>query len=219
MSVRTKPFITPEEYLERERAAEFKSEYYNGEIFAMSGGSRNHVLIAGNCQMALRSALKDKGCLVFQSDLRVHIPSNDLYTYPDVVVVCGEEQYLDNQKDTLVNPVLVVEVLSPSTESYDRGQKFEFYRSIASLQEYVNEHRRLPARIDEMTGKVSSKYVDRIVLEHDGSIRVIFSDRARKLSGHSVSFVPENKDGRIVDWVCRSNDLPDQCLPSSCRRH
>jgi hypothetical protein len=106
-----------------------------------------------------------------------------------------------------------------------------FYRSMAdegvlqagaakaSLQEYVNEHRRLPARIDEMTGKVSSKYVDRIVLEPDGSIRVIFGDKARKLSGHSVSFVPEIKDGRIVDWVCRSNDLPDQCLPSSCRRH
>jgi hypothetical protein len=89
----------------------------------------------------------------------------------------------------------------------------------ASLQEYVNEHRRLPARIDEMTGKVSSKYVDRIVLEPDGSIRVIFGDRARKLSGHSVSFVPENEDGRIVDWVCHSNDLPDQCLPTSCRRH
>jgi len=89
----------------------------------------------------------------------------------------------------------------------------------ASLQEYVNEHRRLPARIDEMTGKVSSKYVDRIMLEPDGSIRVIFGDRARKMSGHSVSFVPENEDGRIVDWVCRSNDLPDQCLPSSCRRH
>ncbi len=88
----------------------------------------------------------------------------------------------------------------------------------ASLQDYVNEHRRLPARIDEMMGNVSSKYVDRIVLESDGTIRVIFGDRARKLSGHSVSFVPENEDGRIVDWVCRSNDLPDQCLPSSCRR-
>jgi hypothetical protein len=89
----------------------------------------------------------------------------------------------------------------------------------ASLQEYVNEHRGLPARIDEMTGNVSSKYVDRIVLESDGTIRVIFGDTAKKLSGHSVSFVPENKDGRIVDWVCRSNDLPDQCLPSHCRRH
>ena len=87
------------------------------------------------------------------------------------------------------------------------------------LQEYLNEHRRLPARIDELTGKVSGEYVDRLVLESDGTIRAIFGDRARKLSGHSVSFVPENKDGRIVDWVCRSNDLPDQCLPSSCRRH
>ena len=94
-------------------------------------------MIAGNCHMALRAALKDKGCAVFQSDLRVHIPATDLYTYPDVVVVCGEEQYLDTQKDTLINPVLLIEVLSSSTESYDRGQKFEFYRSIDSLQEYV----------------------------------------------------------------------------------
>ncbi len=87
------------------------------------------------------------------------------------------------------------------------------------LPEYLNEHRRLPARIEEVTGEVSGKYVDRLVLESDGTIRVIFGDRARKLSGHSVSFVPENEDGRIVDWVCRSNDLPDQCLPSHCRRH
>ena len=89
----------------------------------------------------------------------------------------------------------------------------------APLQEYQNEYRRLPARIDAVTGKVSGKYVDRLVLESDGTIRAIFGDRARKLSGHSVSFVPENKDGRIVDWVCRSNDLPDRCLPSRCRRH
>ncbi len=88
-----------------------------------------------------------------------------------------------------------------------------------ALQEYLNEHRRLPARIDEVTGKVSGEYVDRLVLESDGTIRAIFGDKARKLSGHSVSFVPENEDGRIVDWVCRSNDLPDQCLTSSCRRH
>ena len=87
------------------------------------------------------------------------------------------------------------------------------------LRDYLNEQRRLPARIDEVTGKVSGTYVDRLVLESDGTIRAIFGDRARKLSGHSVSFVPENKDGRIVDWVCRSDDLPDQCLRSHCRRH
>ena len=88
-----------------------------------------------------------------------------------------------------------------------------------ALQEYLNEHRRLPARIEEVTGEVSGKYVDRLELESDGTIRAIFGDKARKLSGHSVSFVPEIKDGRIVDWVCRSNDLPDRCLPSRCRRH
>jgi len=111
------------------------------------------------------------------------------------------------------------------------GYASYFYRSMVSegvslaagpkvhLQEYLNEHRRLPARIEEVTGEVSGKYVDRLVLESDGTIRVIFGDRARKLSGHSLSFVPENEDGRIVDWVCRSNDLPDQCLPSRCRRH
>jgi hypothetical protein len=87
------------------------------------------------------------------------------------------------------------------------------------LEDYLNEQRRLPARIDEVTAKVSGKFVDRLVLESDGTIRAIFGDRARKLSGHSVSFVPVNEDGRIVDWICRSNDLPDQCLPSHCRRH
>ena len=87
-----------------------------------------------------------------------------------------------------------------------------------SLQEYLNEHRRLPARIDEVTSNVSSKYVDRLVLESDGTIRAIFGDKGKKLSGHSVAFVPEIKNGRIVDWVCRSNDLPVQCLPPSCRR-
>ncbi len=86
------------------------------------------------------------------------------------------------------------------------------------LQNYLNEHRRLPARIDEVTGKVSGKYVDRLVLESDGTIRAIFGNKARKLSGHTVSFVPARKDGRIVDWVCRSSDLPNRCLPISCRR-
>jgi hypothetical protein len=87
-----------------------------------------------------------------------------------------------------------------------------------SLQDYLNEHRRLPTRIDELTGKVLSKYVDRLVLESGGTIRVIFGENARKLSGHSVSFVPEIKEGRIIDWTCRSNDLPDRCLPVTCRR-
>ena len=86
-----------------------------------------------------------------------------------------------------------------------------------ALREYVDEHQRLPTRIDELTREVSSKYVDRLVLESDGTIRAIFGDKSGKLSGHSVSFVPQRKDGRIVDWVCGSKDLPDRCLPLGCR--
>ncbi len=137
MSVQTQPFVTPEEYLERERRAEYKSEYYQGEVFAMSGASRNHVMIVSNLVFALHTALGGTGCLVFPSDLRVHVPAVGLFTYPDVSVVCGEEELLDEEFDTLLNPVLLVEVLSPSTESYDRGTKFAFYRSIASLREYA----------------------------------------------------------------------------------
>lgn len=87
-----------------------------------------------------------------------------------------------------------------------------------ALREYVDEHRRLPARIDELTGEASNKYVDRLVLESDGTLRVIFGDKSGKLSGHSVSFVPQTRDGRIVDWVCSSKDLPDRCLPVGCRQ-
>jgi type IV pilus assembly protein PilA len=87
-----------------------------------------------------------------------------------------------------------------------------------ALQEYVNEHQRLPARIDEVTREASSNYVDRLVLESDGTIRAIFGDKSEKLSGHSVSFVPQTKDGQIVDWVCGSKDLPDRCLPIGCRQ-
>ncbi len=137
MAVQTKPFITPEEYLERERQAEYKSEYYNGEIFAMSGGTHNHSLLTSNFIAVLNVALRGTGCLVFTSDLRVHIPAVGLYTYPDVSVVCGEVDLLDDMHDILLNPVLLVEVLSPSTESYDRGKKFAFYRSITSLKEYA----------------------------------------------------------------------------------
>ncbi len=120
--------------------------------------------------------------------------------------------------------VIGVMVAIPSVAMYAYRSMVSEGISVAAaakvpLQEYLNEHRRLPARIDEVTDKVSSKYVDRLVLESGGTIRAIFGDKARKLSGHSVSFIPEIKDGRIVDWVCRNSDLPDQCLPSSCRRH
>ena len=137
MSAQPKPFVSPEEYLERERKAETKSEYYNGEILAMSGGSPRHSLIAANLVRELGNALKGTGCLVFNSDLRVHVQANGLYTYPDVSVVCGDNRLLDEDGDVLATPVLLVEVLSPSTEHYDRGQRFALYRGLETLREYV----------------------------------------------------------------------------------
>lgn len=137
MAEKPVPMLTPEAYLEIERQAEFKSEYYKGEMFAMSGATRFHVRLSSNLVHEIRKVLDGERCFVFSNDLRIHIPSNGLYTYPDVGVVCDEDIYQDEHFDTLLNPVLLIEILSKSTESYDRGRKFEFYREIESLQEYV----------------------------------------------------------------------------------
>ena len=137
MATDPKPFITPEEYLKIERKAETKSEYWNGHMYAMAGATRDHARIVTNLVAALHARLKGKGCNVYSSDLRVHIPATGLYAYPDVTIVCGEEQFLDDQFDTLVNPILIVEVLSETTQGYDRGTKFENYRSLRSLIEYL----------------------------------------------------------------------------------
>lgn len=137
MSAIPKRKLTPEEYLEIERKAEYKSEYFNGEIYAMSGARRNHNKIATNVGGLIWQHLKGKDCESYSNDMRVFVPKTGLYTYPDVVVVCGEPKFQDNVFDTLLNPILLVEVLSDSTEGYDRGKKFQHYRSIESLREYV----------------------------------------------------------------------------------
>ena len=137
MSALEKPLITPEQYLELERKAEFKSEYYAGQMFAMSGGSNKHSLIGGNVHALLWSQLRGRLCLTFNSDMKVRVDATGLYTYPDVSVVCGEPQYTDGHQDMVENPVVVVEVLSPSTEGYDRGEKFVHYQWISSLTDYL----------------------------------------------------------------------------------
>ncbi len=128
---------TPAEYLAWERAAPDKHEFLGGEIFAMAGASFAHNKIVGNIVGELRDALRDRPCDVTPSDLRVKIPAVGLYTYPDAVVVCGEPQFEDDKLDTLLNPTVIVEVLSDSTEAYDRGKKFRYYRTIPSLRDYV----------------------------------------------------------------------------------
>ncbi len=137
MSTSPTVFISPDEYLERERHAIGKSEYLRGEIFAMSGASRRHVRLEKNVLVAFDRLLEGKGCETYGSNMRVRVSPVGLYTYPDVTVTCGEEQFLDAEVDTLLNPLLIVEVLSKSTSSYDRGEKFESYRSIPSFQEYL----------------------------------------------------------------------------------
>lgn len=137
MSFKLKPRFTPDEYLTLEREAERKSEYFNGEIFAMAGASPRHVLIVTNVVSEFRGQLKTRPCTVYSTDLRLKISATGLYTYPDVIVVCGEPQFNDDHKDTLLNPTLIVEILSESTKNYDRGAKFEQYRMIKSFVEYV----------------------------------------------------------------------------------
>lgn len=131
------PYLTPEQYLEIERQAEFRSEYLHGEMFAMAGTSFNHNRIVRSTERALGRALDGRRCDVFFLDVKVHVQATGLYTYPDIVVTCGPIAALDKHQDTLTNPLVIVEVLSPSTRNYDRGEKFQHYRSIPSFREYL----------------------------------------------------------------------------------
>ncbi|GGG44333.1 Uma2 family endonuclease [Hymenobacter glacieicola] len=131
-------YVSPEEYLDAERKAETKHEYWNGEIRAMSGASFDHNRIAANLTIEIGGQLKGKSCSVVGSDQRVQVLSESTFVYPDLTVVCGQPQFEDNTKpDTLLNPTLLVEVLPPTTKSHDRGDKFFLYRQIPGLQQYL----------------------------------------------------------------------------------
>jgi len=137
MSSQPQKKLTPDEYLALERQAETKSEYVDGAMYAMSGASPRHALITGNIVQALGGRLRDRPCYVFPSDLRINVSPTGLFTYPDVVIACGELKYRDDRRDTLLNPLVLFEVLSESTEAYDRGRKFEHCRTLPSLAEYL----------------------------------------------------------------------------------
>ncbi len=132
-----KSYIPPEDYLEIERAAERKSEYLNGEMWAMAGATESHTVIVSNLVANIHAQFKGRPCRVYSADMRVEVDTTGLYTYPDVVLVCGERQFIDDRRDTLLNPLVIIEVLSPSTADYDRGAKFAHYRQLESLQEYL----------------------------------------------------------------------------------
>ena len=137
MTAQPQNFISEEEYLLFERASQTKHEYYNGRIYAMTGAKEAHNLIAGNTLAALHRQLRAKPCRVYPSDMRVKVAKTGLNTYPDVVVVCGKPHFSDKVLDTLLNPVVIIEILSASTERYDRGMKFQNYRTIDTLRDYI----------------------------------------------------------------------------------
>lgn len=137
MSAIPKKLLTPQEYLARERLAEFKSEFYRGEMFAMAGASFEHCLVKDNLARETGQPLKNEPCHVITSDMRVLVRDSGLYTYPDIVIVCDKPEFEDDVFDTLLNPTALIEVLSDSTEKYDRGAKFKLYRQIPSLREFI----------------------------------------------------------------------------------
>lgn len=129
--------LTEEEYLRLDRESDLRHEYLDGEIVAMVGASREHNLITGNAHASLHGQLRKRPCELYANDMRVKVGTSGLYAYPDIVVTCDEPQFSDDTFDTLLNPTVLIEVLSPSTEGHDRGKKFQLYQKLRSLKEYL----------------------------------------------------------------------------------
>lgn len=130
-------YISKDEYLDMERNSEIRHEYYHGEVFAMAGGTPNHNRIVLNPANLLNAGFSGGNCEAFASDIRVQLDKDRHYAYPDVLAVCGAPEFADTRQDTIINPILIAEVLSDSTEAYDRGLKFRAYRNITSLEDYL----------------------------------------------------------------------------------
>ncbi|MCB1190085.1 MAG: Uma2 family endonuclease [Leptospiraceae bacterium] len=130
-------YISESEYIALEENSKYKNEYFNGQIYAMAGASENHNIIATNILSELRFQLKKKDCIVYGSDMRVKVKKTGLYTYPDISIACGDRKFSGEKPDTLLNPIVIIEILSDSTEAFDRGGKFAHYRQLDSLYEYI----------------------------------------------------------------------------------
>jgi len=170
VTVRRPRLLTLSEYLSLERSAPSRSEYVRGEIYAMTGGTARHSLISANTIRALGNRLDNNRCRVFDSNLRLWVEAADLVTYPDVMVVCGKVQFLDDKPaDTVANPAVVVEVLSPSTEAFDRGDKFAAYRLVPSLRHYVLVSQDRP-QVEVFTRTETTAFVPSVALGMDAQL-------------------------------------------------
>lgn len=169
-----KKILTSEKYLDIERKAEFKSELINGEMYALAGVTRKHNRIALNLATFLNNFLRDSQCRVYFADLRVQVSKTGMFTYPDLVLTCGNEIMADKQKDTLLNPKCILEVLSDSTEKYDRGEKFSHYQNLESLDEYILVSQNQP-RVESFLRQTDNKWLYQKVegLENELFINVI----------------------------------------------
>lgn len=162
---------TPEEYLAFERASDQRHEFLDGEVVAMAGANERDNLITGNTYATLHAQLRRRPCLVYPSDMRVQVSPTGLYTYPDITVVCATPKFEDEHRDTLLNPTVIIEVLSSSTESYDRGKKFQHYRHLDSLQEYVLISQD-SYRIERYTRQPDNQWLLADVSESDGILEL-----------------------------------------------
>jgi Uma2 family endonuclease len=182
-----KKFYSIEEYLQLENEALEKHEYYKGEIFAMSGAGNRHNIISINIIVSLANSLKGKSCQPFGSDMRIHIPQNTLFTYPDISIICGDIINPNEDGNSATNPTVIVEILSPSTRNYDRGVKFMLYRAIPTLQEYI-------------LVEAESIHVEQFAINKEGLWQL------KEFSSNEDQFILES-----VDVNLRLRDIYDRC--------
>ncbi|MEM7128497.1 MAG: Uma2 family endonuclease [Chloroflexota bacterium] len=188
--VRATEYITPEEYLIREESALEKSEYFNGQIFLMAGGSPNHNEICSNIGTEVRIRVRGTSCRQFGSETKLLVRANGLYTYPDGMIVCGQVQMANDKTQIILNPRVIFEVFSPSTENYDRGEKFRLYRPLSSFQEYILVHQDRP-------------YIEQHLKQDDRSWRTYFIEGVDEtLALHTVDLsIPLRQIYEFVDWL------------------
>jgi Uma2 family endonuclease len=200
MQITQQRYYTPEEYLELEEAAEYKSEYIDGQIIPMAGGTINHNRISVNLSAALNFAFRQQDYEVFMGDLRLWIPQKLTYTYPDVMILAGEPEFFNNRKDIILNPQIIVEVLSKSTKGYDREDKFQAYRTISTFQEYLLiDQTRIHVEQFSKTGK--KQWTLREYDEEDEAIALVTVPFEISLQDlyNKVKFEPVELEGESAD--------------------
>ena len=197
--VQTQSWISPEDYLHIERRSTYRSEYVNGEMFAMAGATRQHNRISSNLVSEINLHIKSSDCNIYSSDLRVHVPSTGYFTYPDIVITCGKEEFTDAHNDVLVNPLVIMEILSDSTASIDRGKKFEQYRELASFVEYLLVEQRTP-HIEQYILYDAQEWRYRTVRGIDEQVRIQTIDCTLSLRDiyHKVDLLPRPAHLRSV---------------------